>query len=320
VATAETSRPVSRPQADSMPVSYARDRAIGAVATEVLSLDPTGSRIAGVLRQTFDQLYDGQRSGRYRWDQLSKVEAEGCGPLVEINLQREFKFSDGQILDCSIGGVEVDCKYSQAVDDWLIPLEAVNRLCLVISGADNATPTFSAGLVRITSDRLGAPNRDAKAKVNAVGRAAVAWLFRDVPISANVLLQLDRPVVDNILGLPSGQKRVNQLFRSAAGRIVGRGALGTVAQQGDYMKRIRANGGASTHLQPEGIIILGQITSHVRLALDLGVPVPGRGDSVSVRLAPAKKRGPGVAEIGGKLWRIARTHDVIVAAPDLPSI
>jgi hypothetical protein len=301
-------------------VTSRTDRELKLVSAQLLALDPQGIRMGRVLRTTFDQLYDGQRTGRYRWDQLYKTEKTHCGTLVEINLQREFDFKDGQTLDYAIADIEVDCKYSQEVWGWMIPPEAVNRLCLVISGADNATPTFSAGLVRITPDRLGAPNRDAKAKLNAAGRNAVAWLFRDAPLLANVLLQLDRSVVDNIFGLRSGQKRVNQLFRSAAGRIVGRGAVATVAQQDDYMKRVRENGGARTALRDEGILILGQFKSHAAIALALGLSVPGPGDSISVRVVRAARRGPGVVEIAGRLWKMASPSDSIVRAPSLPKI
>ena len=106
----------------------------------------------------------------------------------------------------------------------------------------------------------------------------------------------------------------------SARNVIGRAAVATVARQDDYMKRVRANGGARTHLQPEGIIILGQFRSHAAVALDLGVPVPSRGESLAVRVTPAKKRSLGVAEIDGGLWRIARPGDRIVPAPDLPSI
>lgn len=302
----------------SSPVSS--DNELLAVAAALRGLDPDGSRTATVLRNTFDQLYDGQGTGRYRWDQLYKTEKTHCGTLVEINLQREFDFEDGTVLDYTIVGTDIDCKYSQELGGWMIPPEAVNRLCLVISGTDNATPTFSAGLVRIAPDRLGAPNRDAKAKLNAVGRTAVAWLFRDVAMPANVLLQLDRSVVDNILGLPSGQKRINELFRSATGRIVGRGAVATVAQQDDYMKRVRANGGARTALRNEGILILGRFKSHAAIARALRLPVPGPGDSISVRVVRAGRRGSGVAEIAGRFWKIAAPSDPIVRAPKLPKI
>jgi hypothetical protein len=297
------------------------DKTIAAVAAEIRRLDPNGTRSARVLRETFDQLYDGQRTGRYRWDQLYKTEKTHCGTLVEINLHREFEFEDGTLLDYRIAGSEVDCKYSQAIGGWMIPPEARDQVCLVVSATDSATPTWNMGVVRTSADRLNlGANRDAKATLNLLGRQSIIWIARNAPLPINVLLTLNAAAIQRIFAHTSGQKRINELFRCALGKTIGRAAVATVARQDDYMKRVRANGGARTHLQPEGVIILGQFTSHVRVALDLGVPVPGRGDSVAVQLAPVKKRGPGVAEIGGKLWRIARANDVIVAAPDLPSI
>jgi hypothetical protein len=120
------------------------------------------------------------------------------------------------------------------------------------------------------------------------------------------------------MGLNSGQKRVNELFRSALGRVIGRAVIATVARQDDYMKRVRANGGARSALQPEGIVILGQYSSHAGVARALVVPVPEKGESVSVRLAPAQASGTGVAEIGGQFWRLAQLNDAVVTAPDLP--
>ena len=69
-----------------MPAQAAIDAELEAVKAEILKLDPNGIRTAQVLRDTFDQLYDGQRTGRYRVDQLHKTEKTHCGTLVEINL------------------------------------------------------------------------------------------------------------------------------------------------------------------------------------------------------------------------------------------
>jgi hypothetical protein len=244
-----------------------------------------------------------------------------CGTLVEINLHREFKFEDGEKMDYQIAGIEVDCKYSQKLNAWMIPPEAHGHLCLVVWAEDNADPTWSMGLVRATADRLHTSgNRDAKATLNKAGRKAITWLFKDAALPPNVLLQLDSTVVAKIMSQNSGQKRINELFRAALCRKVGRAVVATVAQQDDYMKRVRANGGARTALQPEGILILGQFESHAAIARALGVPVLGHGDSVSVRVIPAKGPGVGVAKIGKKFWRVAQPTDPIVRAPDLPKI
>jgi hypothetical protein len=203
----------------------------------------------------------------------------------------------------------------------MIPPEARGHVCLVLWAEDNQNPIWCMGIVRITVDRLNTgSNRDAKATLNEAGRQAITWLFRDAPLPPNVLLQLDRVTVQRIMSQKSGQKRVNELFRSALGRLVGRAAVATVAQQDDYMKRLRANGGARTALKPEGIVILGQYSSHAAIARALGVPVPGHGESVSVRPAPAKAPGSGVTPIGSRLWSVACPTDPIVTAPDLPDI
>lgn len=175
------------------------DRELNLVCTEILEMDPQGERIGTILRQTLDQLYDGQHTGRYRWDQLHKTEKTHCGTLVEINLHREFGFEDGATMDYRIGGVDVDCKYSQSIGGWMIPLEAMGHLCL---------------------------------------------------------------------------------------------------------------------LKPEGIIILGHYDEHRRIAQSLGVPVPGRGEMVCVRVAPASTTDDQVVELEGSFWRAAMPDDPIIEAPE----
>src|SRR5712664_3565535 len=91
------------------------------VAAEIRNLDPRGSRTAQVRRDTFDQLYDGRRTRRYRWDQLYSTERTQVGNVVEMNLHREFKFPDGDKLNYQIAGADVDCKYSQTLGGWMIP-------------------------------------------------------------------------------------------------------------------------------------------------------------------------------------------------------
>jgi hypothetical protein len=289
-----------------------------AVAQEILHMDLQGSRIGTVLRDTLDQLYDGQRTGRYRWDQLYKTEKTHCGTIVEINLHREFQFADGQTMDYLIAGVEVDCKYSQSLTGWMIPREAMGHLCLLV-WADDVKAQWSLGLVRITGERLNpGNNQDSKKSLNSAGRAGIRWLFQRCPLPPNILLQLPRPTVDAILSFRSGQKRINALFRAAIGMRIGRGVVATVARQVDYMKRVRRNRGARTALKREGIVILGQYEARCRIAEGLGVPVPGPGESVSVRVSRADAPGNGVIEIDGSLWRVARVDDPIAEAPTLP--
>lgn len=168
------------------------DRELEAVCAEMRTLDPHGFRTARVLRETLDQLYDGQRTGRYRWDELYKTEKTHCGTLVEINLQREFRFFDGEKLDYKIADVDVDCKYSQKLNAWMIPPEARGHLCLLVWAEDQSSK-WSVGIVRADECNLNSgQNRDGKATLNSAGQQAVTWLFENQPLPPNVLANLDR--------------------------------------------------------------------------------------------------------------------------------
>ena len=283
--------------------------------------DPTGGRTAQVLRSTFDQLYDGQHTGRYRWDQLNKTEKTHFGTLFEINLRREFDdiIDDGRTLDYLIEGYDVDCKYSQHLGSWMIPPEAHEQLLLVAS-ADDKTGKWSLGVVRATATRLGTGrNRDRKATLNSLGRMAIRWLAQDAELPPNVLLSLDEDQVERILGQRSGQQRVNELLRTVTNRRVGRNTIATVAQQDDYMKRIRSNGGARSALAPEGIIIPGgDYSAHREVARQLGAMVPEPGEVVSLRVSLAQAGDLHVVILDGQRWRLARPGDPIVPAPGLP--
>jgi hypothetical protein len=292
-----------------------QDAPLDQVVDALRSIDPDGSSTARVLRETFDQLYDGGRTGRYRWDQLFKTEKTHFGTLVEINLQRRFIFGDGKKLDYCIAGHEVDAKYSQTAGGWMLPPEAVGELCLVVTASDQHS-VWSMGVVRASPDHLNlGANRDAKKTLNAVGRASITWLHRNAALPPNVLLHLPQNDVETIFAQRSGQQRVNELFRRAAGARISRAAVETVAQQRDPMKRVRGNGGARQHLAAEGIAIFGgDFVWQRNAARDLGLPVPGDSEFVSVHLAraPHDWHQASVA-LGGDRWVVAgdEAHDVL---------
>lgn len=295
------------------------DSALEEVVAALRDLDPDGTRMARTLRNTLDQLYDGQHTGRYRWDQLHKTEKTHCGTLVEINLQRDFQFLDGDKLDFAIAGHEVDCKYSQDFGGWMIPNEAHDELCLVVTASDTAS-SWSAGVVRMTPEHLRAGrNRDGKTGLNEEGRRAIEWLHRDAPLPPNVLLALPSETLGLIFASRFGTQRINELFRQVQEARITRGVVATVAQQSDYMKRVRENGGARSALRSEGIVILGDDSAHQAIAAELGVPVPLRGEFVSVCLAPAVAGADSVL-IDGSWWRRAIDGDPPELAPLLPRV
>ena len=112
------------------------------------------------------------------------------------------------------------------------------------------------------------------------------------------------------------------MFRTVTNQRIGRNTIATVAQQDDYMKRVRANGGARSTLAREGFIIPGgDYESHKRIAAALGAVVPRSGEFVSLRLVPSDDTFPNVVEIDGRLWRIGDADEWDgTPAPTLPSV
>lgn len=305
---------------------FGDDAEMYAVETEIYSIDPTGDQIAGVLRGTLDQLYDGQHTGRWRFEQLHKTEKTHMGTLVEINLHREFNFADGKVTDYKIAGVEVDCKYSMNFGGWELPPEVMGHICLLITASD-ANSSWSAGLLRIEEPYLRArTNRDSKRQLTASSRANIHKLWPDHGrLQENIFLHLDPQLRDRIFsaqgrrGSQNGQARTNELFRLVQRRIIRRAELATVAQQDDFMKRARGNGGARTQLRDEGILVLGHQDNDPLVAAALGLVVPNKGELISARVVPARTdRRDLVAIIEGQPWALAREGDPIVPAPVVP--
>ena len=264
------------------------------------------------IRRSFDEVFDGQRTGRYSLDQLSKVEKTYVGTKVEIIVQAEFGLRRGHRMDYLVAGEEVDAKWSMRSGGWMIPMEAVGELCLCIT-ADDAKSTFSVGLVRAQSGRLrSSRNQDKKRRLNDEGMSAMAWLERDGQLAENLLLHLDAERRSAILDYNLSGQGANQLFRKVHAQIIQREVVLTVAQQDDGPKRVRD---ARKHLQPEGILILGHQGNHPRIAEALGLATPAKGSWLASRVTETTRIGPGSIEIEGKNWRLADRSDPVGPGP-----
>ncbi|MDQ2812855.1 MAG: restriction endonuclease [Actinomycetota bacterium] len=311
---------------DTLPYTFDDDPELDSVQAQLHILDPVGARVAEVLRDTLDQIYDGQHTGRWSYDQLHKTEKTHVGTLVEINLHRKFNFADGVVTDYRIAGVEVDCKYSMSYGGWELPPEAIDHICLLVTANDQRS-SWHAGLIRVKEPLLRArSNRDAKRQLSASSHAYIRELWPDHrKLAENLFLSLSAESRDKIFrakanhGNQHGQARVNELFRLVQRRIIRRAELATVAQQDDFMKRARGNGGARTALRPEGILVLGHQDNDPNVAAALGLPVPRKGELVSGRVIPARDdRNDVTAVIEGHRWALARPDDPVVAAPVVP--
>ncbi len=302
----------------------AGDPELAAVAGELRALDGDGSRMAAAIRGALDMLLDGQHTGRYRWDQLHKTEKTHAGTLVEIALARALRLADGTALDYTIAGADVDCKFSHRLGGWMIPPEADGKLMLLVQASDEGG-TWSAGLLRATEANLSqAGNRDLKRALNDRGRAAVSWLHARARLQENALIRLPEPDVAAVFALPSGQQRVNELFRRAQRMRVSRTVVATVAMQDDYMKRVRDGGGARDQLRAEGIVIFGDYAGDQVLASALGLVRPGPGEFVSARLVRSCADGgrrncdARAIRLHGSDWVLASPVNPVEPAPSLP--
>lgn len=299
------------------------DPARDMVVTAFLAADPTGLRAARVFRETFDQLYDGQHTGRFKWEQLYKTEKTHYGTLLEINLRREFDdvIDDGELLDYRVLGEDLDCKYSQTMGGWMLPPECFGHLLLVATANDQAG-TWSLGVVRASDEnRRTSANRDGKTGLNVRGRSQIAWVRVSESLPPNVLLGLDEVTLAAVLKPSTGQPRVIELLRRVQKTRIGRNTIATLGKQSDYMARIRDNGhGARTVLRAEGYIIPGgDFEVHRNVAIQLGVEPPQPGEVVSIRVVESDRGEAWTVELEGRLWRAARDHEVSTGpAPRLP--
>lgn len=299
------------------------------VVAELRKLDPDGVRLGEVLRNTFDQLLDGQRTGRFDWADLRKTEKTHMGTVVEINVHREFGFADGTDMDYEIAGVEVDCKFSQSLGGWMLPLESVGHLCLLITASDDSS-SFQAGVVRVTEDKLrqridrvtgevrAVANRDRKRQLSRTGMQQVVWLWGERKLPENLLLHLAPEARTKVMTPRGGSERLAELFKAAEGRLIRRSVIETVARQADALKRVRGNGGARESLEREGYVVLGHWAEHRRIAKELGLPTPSSGQFVSVRLVPTEPTGVEACWIQGQHYRRALPTDPLHPAPHVP--
>ena len=276
-----------------------------------------------VLRQSFDEVLDGQRTGRFDVDELEKTEKTYIGTKVEIVCRAAFGIHKGAPgrMDYLIEGIEVDAKFS-LTEGWTIPQEAVGQLCLVMS-ADDRRSAFRVGLVRASEAILNAgSNQDKKRTVSKGKFGAISWLVPDGRLPENLLLHI--PAADRAAILAAGgdsgrvrshggQSRVNELFRRVQQRLVDRNTVVTVASQDDGPKRARD---ARLHLRREGVLVLGHQSGHPRICADLGLPAVPKGSYVAVRVTDAPRPGAPVTVIGGREYRVADPGEKARPAPE----
>lgn len=334
--TSDPETPMSSVRRPPAGISRTPTDRVATVAEWFLGQDSTRERFAWALRDSLDELLDGQRTGRWCYQHLKKTERTYLGTAVEINLTKEFEISDGQELDWRIAGVEIDCKFSKHFGGWEIPMEmyvcadhgdqsgSADHVALLLWMSDDDSE-WAAGLVQIKDELLRFKkdgsrqyNRDNKRRLNDAGLEHVHWLWGGLQgdLPPNLLRHLDAETRGRILDHGSGQQRVNALFREVQRQLVTRATVMTVAQQDDSMKRAR-DARLPKQLGGEGFLVLGHQEADPYIARALGLPVPVKGEFVSCRIEPSTSPANRRVYLGDGWWQLAPStpHEKPIPAP-----
>ncbi len=226
--------------------------------------------IGALLRTCVDDVIMTPKTGRRSYDELEKTEKTYIGTRVEIELRALLSLPKGR-LDTVILGRDVDIKHTMG-GNWMIPTEAVGHPCILVA-ADEARALCHLGLIVARREYLTeGQNKDSKRTISADGFANILWLLAQQPYPRNFWQTVPTDAVTRIFSAGSGNWRMTALFREVQGRPIARRIVEAVAQQRDFMRRIRADGGSGTRdrLARERILLLsGQYDSALIARLGL---------------------------------------------------
>lgn len=228
------------------------------------------SDIPGLFRTAIDEVIDAPRTNRFTLSETEKTEKTYLGTKIEILLRNHLELPKGKTLDLNIDGIECDIKNTMGVN-WSIPQENVGRPAILIRQNDKtARCDFGIAVLRDSYLNKG-HNQDKKRGLAAAHFGDVWWILKDHRYPANFWEVLPKSTRDEITAAGAGTARVAKLFDLVRNTPVSRTQVQAIAQQHDYMKRIRRHGGARDLLAPKGIAILwGQGDRDLITKLGLG--------------------------------------------------
>lgn len=268
----------------------AADKVVAALTQGTLKF---AARMGRVLRTSYDQLYQGARTGRYQVAQLSDAERRHFASLVELGLAQEFPelMLPGRRVSFQVAGVELAC-----VVDWQVSPECMGELMLGISCADEPSQ-FSLGIVRCRQEWLD-PGR----QLTAIGQDNIRWLAHNEPFPAQPLA--DPTTRKAVFGAAEPAGRLAELCRRALGQVLSPGVLATVAAPiGAHLPA------AQQLLVREGILLVacpgaffGNSIARQLIELWQLPSCPPADAIIPVRLRPAGADAPGAVLIGGQVF------------------
>ncbi|MFF9010479.1 NaeI family type II restriction endonuclease [Streptomyces goshikiensis] len=315
------SRPV--PETDSVhsaPSSSPSD--VLAVADALRDVRGFEAVTANALRDAFDAVLDGARTGRFDVATLGTTEKVYIATKIIHMLREAWGLPPGSGTGLTIGNRRVTLKVTLG-RTWVIAPDDVGTVCLLVT-ADDQRSRWSLGLIRIEPEHLirEVSNRDRKRMLSAAGRRAALWIFQDAPLPENTLLHLPEDLRESVIasatsgGSSSSSSRIAGLFKLVQGRLINHTALRTIAMRQDAGRRVRE---AQNAVRREGILVLSSMGAGPEIARSLGLPEPRTGEWVSqriTRLRPGHAESPSVT-LSGEEWTVAGPDDPVEAIPDL---
>ena len=209
-----------------------------------------------LVRDAIDYVIDPVRTGRTTIAELDNVEKTFIGLKVEHFLRDLLDVPKG-VRDLVLDGEHVDVKNTVRTT-WMIPKETYDEegACLLICVADDDGRCW-LGLMLARKAYLNKPNRDKKRSVSAAARVNILWLIDGFGFPKSSWSGLDMTRFRELRLIRPGSLRAATFFVENIGRVVHRRVVQSLLHdQQDYMKRLRANGGAKDLLLPQGIILL----------------------------------------------------------------
>lgn len=241
-----------------------------------------GTGFATMLRACIDDVIMTPKTGRRSYDELEKTEKTYIGTRVEIELRALLRLPKGK-LDTRIRGHDVDIKNTMG-SNWMIPTEALNHPCILVAADEVQAKSYLGLIVARPAYLTQGQNKDAKKTVSAQGFENIMWLLRDHPYPPNFWRTVPADATRRIFARQTGNARMAALFREVQGVAITRDVVEAVAQQRDFMRRIRSDSGRGTrdHLAREGLLLL---SGHYDTSLiaALGLPLCTASEFVSYR-------------------------------------
>lgn len=216
---------------------------------------------------------------------LEKVPKTYIGSRVEIELRHALGLVKGSDLDYSVCGVSVDCKHTIG-RSWMIPREALGKICLLVkTDYDNAN-CFSVKIGRILPEMLPpSENKDGKKSLRYT-HEDLRELVLDEDLPPNFYKYLSPDQLSDIFDPNLGAaRRLAKLFSSFPSTPIPRSVIEDVAGQKDYMKRVRRNGGAQDFLAHHEILWGGEEKAKIKLII-LGLPLIGKDEFIAIPHTP----------------------------------